>query len=438
MNKTTSFRLDDEAPRPAEETTRPGLVLLYTRHPAAERAFPITRPVSLLGRNTACHLALPWEPTVSDKHATLTWDDGTLTLTDLGSHNGTFVNGVRVRTAVLAEQDVIRLCGTLFVVVQDGIDAHEPHRLDGTCATDSPVEADERARRPFAGGARLERVSSELARVATTRVTVLLRGETGTGKEVFARHVHRKSGREGQFVPVNASALAATLVEAELFGALRGSYSGATQERKGYVREAHRGTLFLDEIGDMPIEAQTRLLRVLQEREVVPVGASRPEKVDVRVVAATHQDLDALIAAGRFRADLYARLREHEVVLPPLRERREDLVPLCRLLLERHGRPDLALGLSFIEPLSVHAFPYNVRELEHVFTRALALLRPDARSLTNQDLPEGLRRARANAASPAPHRPNTPRHPTWRHPSWAARSRRAASRPPSRPRRLPA
>jgi transcriptional regulator of acetoin/glycerol metabolism len=375
--KTYSFDLDDD---PAEEPApkgHPGLVLLFARGvPAPERVFVMLGNVATVGREPGVDLLLAGDDAVSERHARLTCQDGRLRVADLGSHNGVYVGATRVTEAELAQDDVLRFGGTFFKVTYRDAAGHADYALDGTNRADTREEAAERRRRGFAGGYGVDRLAGDLARVAKTGVTVLLEGESGTGKEVFARYVHQKSERPGAFVTVNTSAIAAGLVESELFGAVKGAYSGATQDRKGLVREAHRGTLFLDEIGDMPLEAQSKLLRVLQEREVLPVGASRPEPVDLRVVAATHRDLRRLLVEGKFRGDLYGRLSECQFVLPPLRERKEDLLPLCRALLDRHKRPDLTLSASFVGRLLLHSFPFNVRELEHVITRALALLRP--------------------------------------------------------------
>jgi len=180
-----------------------------------------------------------------------------------------------------------------------------------------------------------------LARLSARPISILLRGETGTGKEVIASAIHELSRRRGDFIAVNCGALPATLLESELFGHQRGAFSGATADRRGLVRSADGGTLFLDEIGELPIGSQAAFLRVLQEHEVVPVGHDRPIAVDLRVIAATLRDLSGAIDAGRFRSDLYARIAGHVVELPALRERREDLglvIPaLCARIAGSHG-----------------------------------------------------------------------------------------------------
>ncbi|MCB9633172.1 MAG: sigma 54-interacting transcriptional regulator [Sandaracinus sp.] len=212
---------------------------------------------------------------------------------------------------------------------------------------------------------------ARLERIAPTQVPVLVGGETGTGKEVLARALHARAARSGPFVAVNCGALPPNLVPSELFGTKKGAFSGA-ESRLGLVRSADGGTLFLDEVGELPLEAQASLLRVLQESEVVPIGADRPIRVDVRIVAATHRDLEREVAEGRFREDLLARLAGHRLVLPPLRERREDLGLLVGALLSRLGQPQATLTVEAMEVLFGYAWPRNVRELEHGLAAALA------------------------------------------------------------------
>ena len=226
----------------------------------------------------------------------------------------------------------------------------------------------------------LSSVVAMLPRVAVTDATVLITGESGTGKELVARAVHHASPRrDGPFVALNCSALPASLLESELFGFERGAFTGAHARKLGVVEAANGGTLFLDEIGDMALEAQTRLLRVLQEREVVRVGGREPVKVDVRVVAATHRDLPMMVSEGKFREDLLYRLNVVPVKLPPLRERRADLPALVGHFIARHAKRH---RLEPHEPtpeawawMQRHPWPGNVRELENWVERAVILQR---------------------------------------------------------------
>ena len=215
-----------------------------------------------------------------------------------------------------------------------------------------------------------------MERIARAPVDVLIRGETGTGKELIARELHRLSGRSGPFVAVNTAAIAESLAESALFGHVKGAFTGADANRPGAFEQAHGGTLFLDEIGDMPLAAQAKILRALQERAVQPVGSAKTIAVDVRVVSATHQDLSAAIAEGHFRQDLFYRIKGVELFVPPLRTRQEDVVLLAKSFLERLvGRLPLVPQLSgeALARLLTYGWPGNVRELEHVITAAATL-----------------------------------------------------------------
>jgi len=220
-------------------------------------------------------------------------------------------------------------------------------------------------------------VYKEIGRVAAKPVTVLLLGETGTGKELVARALWQYSDRQPRaFVAVNCAAIPANLIESELFGHERGAFTGADQRRIGRFEQAHGGTLFLDEIGDLTLETQVKLLRVLQECVITRVGGRESLPIDVRIIAATHRDLPALVAAGQFREDLWYRLNVVVIALPPLRERREDIPALVEYFVKRHGA-ELG-GVAGVQPgalrfLSAQAWPGNVRQLENVVKRVLLL-----------------------------------------------------------------
>ncbi len=261
-------------------------------------------------------------------------------------------------------------------------DAHaEPART-------AAAEADEGERRPadlaipdslIGRSPAMVEVYKEIGRVARTEMTVLLMGESGTGKELVARAIHANSARaRGPFVTVNMAAIPRDLMESELYGHEKGSFTGAVERRPGKFELANGGTLFLDEIGEMPVEMQAKLLRVLQEREVDRVGGSRPLSVDVRIVAATNADLARSVEEGRFRRDLYYRLAVVPIRLPPLREREGDVILLARHFVSKYGeqlkgRP-VALGRDGEPLLLSHAWPGNVRELQNVVQRALLKL----------------------------------------------------------------
>ncbi len=220
-------------------------------------------------------------------------------------------------------------------------------------------------------------LAATLRRIAPTRLPVLLLGETGTGKEDLARALHKAAGRSGPFVAENCAALPEALLEAELFGVRRGAFTGATEDRKGRILEAHGGTLLLDEVGDLPWNLQAKLLRTLQEREVRPLGGDRPRSVDVRIVSATHHQLESGLEEKRFRRDLYYRLAGVVVEAPPLQERLADLPCLVAALLARLAREGLGPGrritASGLAALARRSFPGNVRELDNLLRRAAAL-----------------------------------------------------------------
>ncbi len=224
----------------------------------------------------------------------------------------------------------------------------------------------------------MKAVNARIARVAPTEATVLILGESGTGKELVARAIHAQSSRsDAPFVAVNCAAIPDGLIESELFGHEKGAFTGASAKHVGLIETAHGGTLFLDEVGELPPSAQARLLRVLQESEIRHVGSSQTRKVDVRVVAATHRDLPAMIGQGDFREDLYFRLRVVDIRIPPLRERMEDLQPLADHLLakmiKRVGRNPLSFSEDARVAMRTHQWPGNVRELENAIERAVIL-----------------------------------------------------------------
>jgi transcriptional regulator with PAS, ATPase and Fis domain len=242
-----------------------------------------------------------------------------------------------------------------------------------------------------------------LRQISPTDCNVLITGETGTGKEVFARAVHNFSNRgERRFVAFNCGALAENILASELFGHERGAFTGAVASKRGLFEAADRGTIFLDEIGDMPASMQVKLLRVIQEKVVLRVGGTEPVPVDVRVVAATHQDLKKMVDEGRFRSDLFYRLNVVSLTIPPLRERRDDVPLLATHFLQKYaGRQNKKIhGLSaeMIKVLSEYNFPGNVRELENIIERAVAMSTHDI--LEFCDLPEDIKSFKLSCQMP--------------------------------------
>ena len=376
----------DEAPDPT-----PGLVLVYSRlHAHLPAVLPFAGEATTLGREADNTLSIP-EAAVSRHHALIEKRADGHWIVDNGSTNGTVVNGERVAAHRLVEHDIVRVGDTVFRHAASGVYPYGAYRLDGEVVPAARPFEHGVGDSPLVGGYQVDAVLDRLARVAATLISVVVTGESGTGKELVAREVHRLSGRSGAFQAINCAALPANLLESELFGYKKGAFTGASSDKLGLVRAAHRGTLFLDEIGDMPLDAQAKLLRVLQEREVVPLGSTVAQPVDVRVVCATHRDLEQRVADGTFRGDLFARLRELEVKLPPLRERREDLFGLVRHFLSCAGRPKTRVTFPFMLAVAHYEWPYNVRELESAVKLGLALA--DGPELDLNHLPSSVQKA---------------------------------------------
>jgi len=315
-------------------------------------------------------------------------------LDDPNSKNGAVVDGTVTRRAAIGDGALIELGHTFFAFRQAPVERHAAADV-----SDAELAGGAAALHTYDGA--LAEQFATLGQVAATAVSVLLQGETGTGKELVALALHELSTRPGAFVAVNCGALPPNLIEAELFGHRRGAFTGAVGERLGLVRSADGGTLFLDEVGELPATSQAAFLRVLQEREVVPVGVDHPVKVDVRVCAATLRDLEALVDSGQFRRDLYGRLFGLTLVLPPLRRRRVDLGLLTRRLLARiPGGSEVRIAPAALRALVRHDWPLNIRELEKVLTTAVALASDGV--IEAAHLPEPLRRGPRAEPTPTP------------------------------------
>lgn len=281
------------------------------------------------------------DPRLSRLHVRIVWDTlaARFRCTDSGSANGSFLNGARFTSALLSAGDVVRLGDTLLV------------------CRPAPDELADAAR---------------LHRIASSHLAVLVLGETGTGKERMCRRLHDISGRSGAFVAVNCGGLSREFASAELFGHTRHAFSGANAAREGLFRAAAEGTLLLDEIGDLPLELQPVLLRVLQEGTIRPLGSDRELGVNARIIAATHRDLSEAVRAGAFREDLYARLSQITLTLPPLRARRWEILPLARSF-----APALSFTPAAAEALLIGSWPRNIRELKAVLESAAVVASPD-------------------------------------------------------------
>jgi DNA-binding NtrC family response regulator len=249
----------------------------------------------------------------------------------------------------------------------------------------------------------IREVIDMVERVAHTSATVLVTGESGTGKEVVARLLHGSSGRsQGPFVAVNCGAIPESLIESELFGHVKGAFTGAHEARAGKFLQANGGTLFLDEIGELPLAMQVKLLRVLQEREVTPIGDARAKAIDVRIVAATNVDLESMVLTGRFRQDLYYRLEVLPIQLPALRERFADILPLARHFLDAANRrlgTNVDVSEDALALLKLYRWPGNVREMENLFERLVILNRTGV--ITSADLPKRMQSQNPTSGSVA-------------------------------------
>jgi DNA-binding NtrC family response regulator len=284
---------------------------------------------------------------------------GVAAISDLNSRNGTRVNGVRREQWPLSNQDVVRL-GDHVAIVR--------HQL----SSGGPTGFEEHVF-GLLGSERLARCVELVLEAANTRVPMVLYGESGTGKELLAHALHGHSGRAGALVPMNCAALSESLLDAELFGHEKGAFTDAHRARVGLVQRAHRGTLFLDEVAELSPSAQSKLLRVLQEGELLRVGAETVQPVDIRVVCASHKNLAELVQAGRFRLDLYHRLMGIEVAVPSLRERREDVLLLFAHFVRKHLVRLPRLGSALVEALCLYDWPGNVRELSQCAASMAAL-----------------------------------------------------------------
>jgi len=329
--------------------------------PDAGRELRVEPGPTRIGTAPSCGLRLS-DATVSRVHCELRVEPGGVTIVDCGSSNGTFVNGVEIVEARLRASARVEVGQTVL-----DVDIRET-------GVEMPLAPRDHFGGMLGSSAAMRRVFHLMATVAPTNATVLFRGETGTGKEVAARAVHDTSRRaQGPFVAVDCGAIAETLIESELFGHVRGAFTGATSNRRGLFEAADGGTLFLDEIGELPLSLQPKLLRALEQREVRPVGSNAVRPVDVRVVAATHRPLAHAVNEGRFREDLYYRLAVVEIVLPPLRDREEDIALLAHHFYRGVTGTDASVPPEVLASLQSRSWPGNVRELRNFVERSALL-----------------------------------------------------------------
>ncbi len=332
--------------------SRPGLVLVFEAGEPAHRVFEVSRKGLELGRGQPDG-AFEADDRVSRRHARVSCAQGCWGVEDLSSRNGTFVNGERIDGYQDFPGGVLIRLGKSLLWAVDDVRPHLGAGLQLGRGEEAVV------------GALLAGAWDEIAVAGRASDTLLVRGESGAGKELAARRMHEShfgARSAAPFVAVNCAAIPDGLAERLLFGAKRGAYSGAVTDAQGYVAAAHRGTLFLDEIAELDLLVQAKLLRVLESREVLPLGESRPQPVQIRVCAATHANLRDQVSAGRFRQDLYFRMGRPEVVLPPLRERIDELPWLICNELAR-TKTNRAASVTFVEACALRSWPGNVREL---------------------------------------------------------------------------
>jgi two-component system, NtrC family, response regulator AtoC len=317
----------------------------------------------VIGRDAACDVPLE-HPKISRRHA-IVRAGSPPTVEDAGSTNGVYLGTHRLargeRRQLLARESILVGPFTVFLT-GSGPAPQEP--LDGRAAL---VVRDPQP----------DALSPIVTRIAQSDIGVLVQGETGAGKDILARSLHALSGRRGRLVAINCAAVSESLLESELFGHEKGAFTGAVQAKPGLFEAAAAGTVFLDEIGDLPLAVQAKLLRAIEARQVLRLGSVRPVDLDVRFIAATHRDLRTAVADGAFRHDLYFRINGVTLIVPPLRECRERIVPLAEKLLAeaaaRTGEPKPTLSASAIDALNAHDWPGNVRELKVVVERAILM-----------------------------------------------------------------
>jgi sigma-54 dependent transcriptional regulator, acetoin dehydrogenase operon transcriptional activator AcoR len=359
-----------DVPIPGERPT--SLAIRWVFPPGEDRLTRLTSGAIVFGRESGVDVSLAG-PSVSRRHAEIRRQAaGVPMLRDLGSRNGVFLNGRRVAQAPLRLHDVVRFgdwVGVLTSVGESGAPCH-----DG--ATDWDLEL---VIPGYWAGPVLRARLAAARRIAETDLSIVIQGATGAGKEGAARAIHAWSKRPGPFLALNCAALPEPLAEGELFGYRKGAFSGADRPSPGFLRSAQGGTLFLDEIADLSLAVQAKLLRAIQEREVIPLGETVAVPIDVRILAATHVPLRAAVSKNRFRDDLFARLKGFILELPALRERVEEIPLLFAKLLAQRSSADRAprLDAGAVEALCTHPWPHNMRDLTSLVVRLLAIY-PDA------------------------------------------------------------
>jgi transcriptional regulator with PAS, ATPase and Fis domain len=351
--------------------------LKVVKGPDKDRTAKIDQPTFVVGSGSAADLRLS-DPSVSREHVRISLGPDGVRFRDEGSKNGTFIGAARIHDVTLTADATITVgTTTLSVTIAKG-------------GLDLALSDSDRFGDALGTSTAMRHLFARLERAAQSELTILLEGESGVGKDVLARAIHDKSARRGgPFVVADCSAFPEHLIESELFGHEKGAFTGADRARRGVFEEASGGTLFLDEIGELPLELQPKLLRVLEQREVKPVGGNAPRPVDVRVVAATNRRLAEAARTGEFRSDLFYRLSVVRAAVPPLRDRKEDITPIARGMLRAVKRdPGAEIPEDFASMLVAYAWPGNVRELRNVVER-YAVFGLDPKSIFDDSTPQG-------------------------------------------------
>ncbi|HZO14016.1 MAG TPA: sigma 54-interacting transcriptional regulator [Polyangiaceae bacterium] len=388
QDPTTAAAQVFEIIAPGTATRRPMLTIVAHEHKRflGKRLALSDGPSIVLGRNASVLGDGAFDdPKISRRHLALECRRGTVTVTDLQSRNGSYKNGERLVEERLQPGDVLTLGGVMLLF-------HWSERIPASVKNEDLVAA----------SAAMARVLTQVSMVAHRSVTVLVQGSTGVGKEVIAREIHKQSGRSGAFVAVNCGAIGDGVLHSELFGHCRGAFSGADQERDGLVDEAHGGTLFLDEIGDASSTMQASLLRLLEQREYRRVGDSKLLTTDARFIAATHVPLEGRVSRGEFREDLFSRLSRWGIMVPPLRERPDDIVPLALHFAMQHVGEEAKLSPELTLALLRYDWPANVRELAAVIEQAVIESGSDATVHLSEAVAERLRQRMPEPPSSIP------------------------------------
>ncbi len=354
-------RNDDTLILQRDPRSATGGILVVGAGTASEKRFPVTAEPLIIGKDLGANIVLS-DPAVSRQHCEVKSTAAGVHLRDLESRNGTKVDGVAMERGLLFHGSTIRVGESEIYFLSDQDEA--------TAETSGPNEFGD----AVGNSPAMRKVFALLEKLAATDLSILLIGETGTGKDVLARALHDRSRRKARdFVVFDAGAVAANLIESRLFGHQKGAFTGAISDQRGQFEAANGGTLFLDEIGELSLELQPKLLRALEGRKVVRLGGTAEIPVDVRIIAATNRDLEAEVAEGNFREDLFFRLGVAVVRVPPLRDRREDIPLLCESFASALPRK-VTLSEAALKVLQAQMWPGNVRELKNVLTLAAAVV----------------------------------------------------------------